>query len=855
MRKYIKNQLQDMIETLKQANVQLCDLLERQALREANMLLAEEQRAALRIGEEIEKCEGEESKTVRLLEEYCELLWQCSQSSEKDYIHLISEALSQSLTKISDSLWNDIKTQYEIVFLPYKASMWDSLESVWLAAKQDEDCECYVMPIPYYNRNADQSFGEMSCDAGLFPDYVPITSYTEYNLQAHHPEAIFFHNPYDEHNYVTSVHPAFYSSELRKYTDMLVYIPYYVSMDCSSEKHCTDAGVVNAHRVFVQSDEVRQTFLRVLKEELHITDEQAEKIGLYHKITAIGSPKIDKVLNRKREDLSIPKEWREKIDRSEGAEEKKVFLVNTHLHNLMSSPEKFIEYMKNLRALFYKNKARAVMLWRPHPLSKDTILAVRPEIYEKYLRMEEEFKRLPNGIYDTSSDLDRALTVSDAYLGDHSSLVPLYGVTGKSMMIMLPRDQVSIMRSVVGAYYRGAIYFSALHMNGLFKLTLDTGKIEQIGIFEKEQEDTDLLHQFAWVYKTYCWFMPRNAKNIAKVDLETLSISYIPLPKDRKYDRVLEGQFTCSAVRDHMAWLFPGYGSMVMSLNLETEEIKIFDQWPETDEVINWAFYNGVVCESSVWMFGGSNSHIVKLDPHTGVMTLYRPEFYEEGYAGAAYDGTNFWIEPVSDKPIVKCNTDLEIIAEIGGYPEGFKKAKRNFSCIYCYREKIWLSPFHANMLLCIDIDENCINEVKVMDRADFAASVEVSGYFTHTIIEADEKIFFPSAIAYKLTGVDTERGNVLEYDMEVSKDYLCACGNESWKNVKKDKKLIRQKHLISQFLYDDGVLPVESFIDMIFTGSDQMGDVRKEYFGEIVGAIDGTCGLAIWKDIREEIV
>ncbi len=46
-----------------------------------------------------------------------------------------------------------LKTEKEvkniIVFLPYKASMWDSLESVWRAAYEDkEHCEAYVVPIP-----------------------------------------------------------------------------------------------------------------------------------------------------------------------------------------------------------------------------------------------------------------------------------------------------------------------------------------------------------------------------------------------------------------------------------------------------------------------------------------------------------------------------------------------------------------------------------------------------------------------------------------------------------------------------------------------------------------------------------
>ena len=37
-----------------------------------------------------------------------------------------------------------MKVRKEVVFLPYKASMWDSLESVWKAAEEDPDCVAYV---------------------------------------------------------------------------------------------------------------------------------------------------------------------------------------------------------------------------------------------------------------------------------------------------------------------------------------------------------------------------------------------------------------------------------------------------------------------------------------------------------------------------------------------------------------------------------------------------------------------------------------------------------------------------------------------------------------------------------------
>ena len=51
---------------------------------------------------------------------------------------------------------NDMETdRLCFVFLPYKVSMWDSMETVWKAADKDPDCDAYVVPIPYFDKDQD----------------------------------------------------------------------------------------------------------------------------------------------------------------------------------------------------------------------------------------------------------------------------------------------------------------------------------------------------------------------------------------------------------------------------------------------------------------------------------------------------------------------------------------------------------------------------------------------------------------------------------------------------------------------------------------------------------------------------
>jgi len=218
MRKLQKEQAEDLIKLLVQAHDEIKRNIERNNISTALGLLADCQGGARALGDLIEKAEGEGFATIPMLEKYCELIYQIheelmqGQLTNTDKVYReerLSRELSQLLCKIESSVRNDIKIRREVVFLPYKASMWDSLESVWKAAGEDLDCDAYVIPIPYYDRMQDGSFGEMHYEGNQYPEYVPVTWYKDYDFEKRKLDIIFIHNPYDDCNYVTSVDPFF----------------------------------------------------------------------------------------------------------------------------------------------------------------------------------------------------------------------------------------------------------------------------------------------------------------------------------------------------------------------------------------------------------------------------------------------------------------------------------------------------------------------------------------------------------------------------------------------------------------------------------------------------------------------
>ncbi|MDD4113312.1 MAG: hypothetical protein PHC56_09835, partial [Herbinix sp.] len=228
MRRYKKSQIIEIIKALGYVNELILDNKEKINSSELVSILTDCQQKALEVGNFIESEVKENLSTVHLLEDYCELLYQISINHTQR--RQLCKKTRIVINNIAKSIRKDIPDSNKvIVFLPYMVSMWDSLESVWMAAKEDKDCECYVIPIPYYDKNPDGSLGEMHYEGNDYPDYVNIVQWQEYNMTEQHPDIIYIHNPYDDYNHVTTIHPNYYAKKLKKCTDMLVYIPYFVS--------------------------------------------------------------------------------------------------------------------------------------------------------------------------------------------------------------------------------------------------------------------------------------------------------------------------------------------------------------------------------------------------------------------------------------------------------------------------------------------------------------------------------------------------------------------------------------------------------------------------------------------------
>lgn len=613
MRKAVKNNLLEIFKTIYEAHEIVKGFIDKKEYENAQNLLADCQDTAIQLGNLIEESEGEGFVTVSFLEEYCEALYEAATNlSEESNGHKVQKQLDKKIIKAENSAKNDIKVKLEIVFMPYKASMWDSLESVWKAADEDPDCDAYVVPIPYYDRNPDHSFGEFHYEGGDYPDYVPVVHYEAYNLEQRRPDVIYIHNPYDGSNYVTSVDPRFYSNQLKKYTDKLVYIPYCVydeSENINSTNICQryiTSGVCNADKVILQSEKFRDAIINTIMTRSNISREFWE-----NRIVAIGSPKYDKVLQLEDKLANIPESWSKLINNADGTKKKVVF-YNTSLGALLKDTEQMLKKIESVINYFYEIKDEFVLLWRPHPLMRATMDSMRLDLSTRYNKIVDDYIAGGWGIYDDTPNYDMAFAVSDAYYGDYSSLVQLYQATGKSLLTQCA-DVTDYHKGIVTdyMYYDGHyVWFTARDFNGLFKMDANTYKIEFVGQFPDEDAEGYKLYTGIAECNGKIYFAPYNAKSITIYDKEKSSFYSIKLRNDIKD---ISKKFYNVLAFDKYIFIYGFKANTIIRIDSQTDIVNYINFSDDYNSI--YYTFSSCIYNDKIYSVSPSNNSILCLNP------------------------------------------------------------------------------------------------------------------------------------------------------------------------------------------------------------------------------------------------
>ena len=305
-----------------------------------------------------------------------------------------------------------------MAFLPYKASMWDSLESIWRAAAADPATRAYIVPIPFAELGADGRPRTWKWEGRDLPSDVPAIDWRECELARLRPDAIFIHNPFDGANKVTQVDARFFSPRLKSLTRELVLVPYYVTGGCIYPDMISGApGYAVADHVVLESEADRQKYVAAYPDGTIAPG----------KFQVLGSPKYDKVRMDRREDHPLPPDWAERVAG------RRVVLYNVTLIDALRHTEECLPKIRWVLGAFAE-RDDVVLWWRPHPLLAPTLQSMRPAFAEAYDALVAEYRAAGRGIFDDTPDLHRAIAWADGYYGDYGSVIWLMEATGKPIL-------------------------------------------------------------------------------------------------------------------------------------------------------------------------------------------------------------------------------------------------------------------------------------------------------------------------------------------------------------------------------------------------------------------------------------
>lgn len=402
--------------------------------------LSELQNNIVSFGTLTESIKGEDCKTVKLLEQYLEVIYKVAKyvqkfdegisyeaSAESKYAEC-DEGVKDTFASISEAIDSEIVNRRSVLFLPVKAKHFSSMRMAYEMEAATPDTDVYVMPLPYYYKEYDGSFkDEMHIDTEEFiKANIPVTDYSRFDLSLLCPEKIYINSAYDEYNMAVSVDTRFYARNVKKYTEKLIYIPYFKLMEfdranypCwyNMQYYCTVPGVVMADKVYVQSENTRKVYIDKLNEwagDEKYTDIWEQKIDVY--------------------DESCEEHSEDEL-RDAGSIKTIVWFVSAG--SLAEFGDKYIEKAYRNLDVFALSKDKLKVLLISEPFLDEMIKNHSDELYKKWTGFIDEFNR--SGIGEVVSQVEEksveALLKANAYYGDPSSICKDFILMKKPVML------------------------------------------------------------------------------------------------------------------------------------------------------------------------------------------------------------------------------------------------------------------------------------------------------------------------------------------------------------------------------------------------------------------------------------
>ena len=251
---------------------------------ELQALCKNSQEEALAIGNAIET-RGEFS-SVKLLEEFCTLLFQVYEDLEKERIPDLKKKLPSVQRVLCESKMQFLKDwKPRVLFLAYSFERFEkTLAECYRFLAETGELELYLLPVPYGFKNVKGELRERIYEGESFRKKYSVLEYESLNLQSLQADIIVIPTAFDHVNPVFSLDPFYDSKKIRAFTPHLLYLPdFQVAVAKEGEDkafynqryYIPLPGIAHCDYSVFQKEETVEEYLSYWKENVFSKEDKA----------------------------------------------------------------------------------------------------------------------------------------------------------------------------------------------------------------------------------------------------------------------------------------------------------------------------------------------------------------------------------------------------------------------------------------------------------------------------------------------------------------------------------------------------------------------------------------------------
>lgn len=275
--------------------------------------------------------------------------------------------------------------------------------------------------------------------------------------------------------------------------------------------------------------------------------------------------------------------------------------------------------------------------------------------------------------------------------------------------------------TIAGVEYRNKVYFSSVELNGLFCMDMESREVEFLKLFEKEKF-IPRLHRAAFLYKNEAWFIPQEAENIARLNLETLTLTYYPFPchKNNELFRSSPGSYcvySCGYVfKEKFLCMIPWNIDAALIINMES-----YEMYPYYDVIdpFEEAMCGAALIGDKLYLFPGKGKNCIEVDLRKDRRNKLEWNYMERAFETVVMHQNKLWFVPKVEKYIL--SFDIRT-----GEKQKFEIPCPDdmFSGVICFDCKFIFLPLKARYFMVFDLKDFSMKLELLEENSEIFAEV-----------------------------------------------------------------------------------------------------------------------------------